>query len=222
MKKRMQTIAIFLTLLFLGTGCKADERSSDEVTEQYIEMEQTAPQTDRDYASAYIDMLNSDDFEFYQFALAYIDEDDIPELVGNTPGYIYQICTCQADGEIICYEKMGYGLHSRDYYYLPGQNSIISTVAAQVGREVYEEHYILEEDKLELYMVTGKIYDEGFTLDDEGNLTISSYVKDDEEITKEEWEALPGLDENYICLSDLDYYDKEGMENILLAHEEGK
>ena len=163
------------------------------------------------WINAYLDILSSDEFLCEEYALAYVNEDNIPELIGNNQGAWYQLYSCTALQEGMISEMLPYGTYSREYFYLPRKNSIVSTCTGIGGRGIYEEYYILNESGLVHDMTIGNLppaEDDIPVYDSEEN-NIWTYEKDGITISEDEWKELSEFDENYINLASLKYYSRE-------------
>lgn len=193
-----------------------DDKQKNEDNEEKKEN----AKTDIPWINAYIELLSGSDFEYDSYTLAYVDVDDIPELVGCSP-YKYQIGTYLEDKTALCYENMGRGTHSRRWFYLPKQNHIVSTCTGDGGVGTYEEYYILENGNLKYKMSIGKIPqfdDQGNLLYDDTKNYIWSYVKDEEEISEEMWKSMTMANESYINFNEMEYFSKEEMLDKLLNY----
>lgn len=180
--------------------------------------------TDIPWVNAYVELLNGSDYEHGNYALAYVDEDDIPELIRDY-NYRYQISTCFAGEPVLCYEEMGYGTHSTMYYFLPEQNNIVSTFTGDGGVGAFEEYLTLENGELKYEMSIGKIpqFDnQGNLLYDESGNYVYSYVKEyegiEEEITEEMWKSMTMANEDYVYFDEIEYFTKEEMLEKLLNY----
>jgi predicted HNH restriction endonuclease len=88
---------------------------------------------------AYMDMLSEyTDDEYDRYALIYIDEDDVPELIMDKKDNFFVICTYK-DGEIYAGEDMNYNFYSRYYSYYENENiiQIYYTNGTDWGEEFY-------------------------------------------------------------------------------------
>lgn len=187
------------------------------------DMEEKA-KTDISWVNTYVELLNGSDYEHGNYALAYVDEDDIPELIRDY-NYSYQISTCFVGEPVLCYEEMGYGTHSRMYYFLPEQNNIVSTCTGDGGIGDFEEYLTLENGELKYEMSIGKIpqFDnQGNLLYDESGNYVYSYVKEyegvEEEITEEMWKSMTMANEDYVYFDEIEYFTKEEMLEKLLNY----
>lgn len=98
------------------------------------------------WVDEYIDLLSGDGFSFDGYALIYIDENQIPELVGNNAYAYYQVCSCSGGGEAECYSKMPYATLDREFYYWPYKNSIICTYMEEDGTGYCQMAYGMTEE----------------------------------------------------------------------------
>jgi hypothetical protein len=95
-----------------------------------------------DYEAAiytYSDMLSEyTDEDYDRYALIYIDEDDVPELIMDKRNNFFVICTYK-DGEIYAGEDMTYNFYSRYYSYYEKENiiQIYYTNGTDWGEEYY-------------------------------------------------------------------------------------
>lgn len=212
---RKAVIALIVIMLSLS-GCKDNQTLADEMEGAIVEatpQKEENAKPDIPWVNAYIELLNGSDFEYDNYTLVYVDEDDIPELVGCSP-YEYQISTYLNDKAVLCYENMDRGTHSRRWFYLPKQNRIVSTCTGDGGIGTYEEYYTLENGDLKYGMSIGKIPqfdDQGNLLYDDAENYIWSYVKDEEEITEEMWKYMTMTNEGYINFHEIEYCSKEEM-----------
>lgn len=104
------------------------------------------PKQDNTWINKYIGALKyNNDFIVDEYALIYIDGDNIPELVGNKLCEYYQICSCLENKKAECYKQMPYGSYAQEYYYLPYKNSIICTYTDEEGKEFYTNSFGLRE-----------------------------------------------------------------------------
>lgn len=119
-----------------------------------------------DYREAYLAVAKLKEMESggkYQYGLIYFDDDDLPELVADDPGYHVSLYTYH-DGRIhsIMYE-WGYGaMGNAGYEYCPGKSSVRNYNTDYAGLILYTSYWTLSDG----YMLDGVVSIETLNFDD--------------------------------------------------------
>lgn len=154
-----------------------------------------------DYREAYLAVAKLREMESngkYKYKLIYFDDDDVPELIADDPGYHVSLYTYR-DGRIypIMYE-WGYGaMGNAGYEYCPRKSSVRNYNADYAGLILYTSYWTLGDG----YMLDGVVSIETLNFDDvngngmpDGDEEVSygyynvSYI-DGKEVTAEECES---------------------------------
>lgn len=119
-----------------------------------------------DYREAFLAVVKLRDMESngeYKYKLIYFDDDDVPELVVDDPGYHVSLYTYR-DGRIysIMYE-WGYGaMGNAGYEYCPGKSSVRNYNTDYAGLILYTSYWTLGDG----YMLDGVVSIETLNFDD--------------------------------------------------------
>ncbi|MCM1089910.1 MAG: hypothetical protein NC413_03645 [Muribaculum sp.] len=177
-----------------------DETQTESRTEPEPEMGHD------NWAQAYLSVIdelwedwNRDELDF---ALSYVNDDDIPELVFGPSGYWVSVYTWQ-DGQVYTVmDQWPYGLWGRDYTYVPFRNVIKSYVYAYpyqddngYTQESCDEFYQMAENTYELEYIYLLTVEDSIKFADEADEKASSVIYYEEpngtkrEITEEEYNS---------------------------------
>jgi hypothetical protein len=140
-----------------GLGCYTE----DMIEWKYADDYEAAIYTYSDILSGYTD----DDYDRY--ALIYIDEDDVPELIMDKKDKFFVICTYK-DGEVYAGEDMNYNFYNRYYSYYEKQNII--QIYYTNGTDWGEEYY---------HLVNGAGVECFMTVNARASRTSSGYIRVD-------------------------------------------
>lgn len=156
----------------------------------------------------------------YDFALLYIDEDDIPELVYGPSGYWVSVCTYAPGQEslgvadvVAVMERGAYGAFGNyGYEYLPGENVMRNYDNDYAGAVRYTSYFKVGSNKeiADIYYLKTEIYDENGTINaNTTNATCKYFYNGELQITEEEYN-------NYIIKGDFQYIEgnQEGYKII--------
>lgn len=122
-RKVVLTLMMGLTCSALLMGCNSDNGNDDttEADAHSFEDDSTG------WKNAYIEVIDKSSAEDseYKYSLCYVDEDEIPELVVDNPGYYVSVYTYADNTVFTVCEKEPYGTGSCVMYnYEPYQNVI--------------------------------------------------------------------------------------------------
>lgn len=104
-----------------------------------------------DYKSAYVHIVNLFEMQGnYKYDLIYVDDDDIPELVVDAPGYNMNMYTYE-NGHVNCMmDGWGYGaMGNTGYEYVPRKNCIFNHNQDYAGA-VHKEYYMSKREGAEI------------------------------------------------------------------------
>lgn len=144
----------------------------------------------------YGDFIESQEDSDLLYGLAYVDEDDSPELIVNKNGSWISIYTCQDGAMVMAAEEMPYGVAGNNgYEYIPYKNVIRSSSYEMGGAIVYENYFTINEDKELVSYYAEDLYvcyfddadGDGIMDDEEYTDEITSYHYGNTEITAEEY-----------------------------------
>ena len=193
MKKSVLFVLFVLVVcMFCLVSCSNKTADIDEVIETYC------------------DFMEKEDMQEWHFALAYIDEDDIPELVvaGDIPNAFTDSIYTYADGTVTNLGDVG--THG-GFKFAPRQNSVMWSKGSP--GLFYAEFLSIKGGKLE------KIKCFTDNSEDIGNTT-TSYVIDNEEVPKEEYYAEFEKMTNEHTYVSIGYYNEFTIKDCLEELEE--
>lgn len=175
-----------------------------------------------DYREAYLAVGKLKDMESdgkIEYELVYFDEDDIPELVADYPGYFMSLYTYHEGKIYTLMNEWGYGVMGNSgYEYCPGKNSLRNYNADYAGLILYTTYCSISAEYTMDTVVSIKTvnFDDanGNGMPDEDEEETFSYYSvdyiDDVEITPEEYDSYSvgeyewlGSGENSMSLEEL-------------------
>lgn len=136
----------------------------------------------------------------YEYALLYIDEDEIPELVYGPSGYWVTVCTYEPGKEnlgvkdvVVVMDQWPYGAGGNvGYEYLPGENLMRNFNQDQAGAERYTSYFKVGDEKKteDLYYLKSVVYDEEGNVSAKGEAgSVEYFYNGERQITEEEYDA---------------------------------
>lgn len=139
----------------------------------------------------------------YEYALLYIDEDEIPELVYGHSGYWVSVCTYAPGKESLgvkdvatVMERWPYGAFGNvGYEYLPGENLMRNFDQDHAGAVRYTSYFKVGDEKEieDLYYLKSVVYDEkgdvNANVSVDENIRMEYFYNGEREITEEEYDA---------------------------------
>ncbi len=197
-----ETVTIIeTTAISETTETESVKTEKEEVTTtetQVEEVEEETEEADTDYKSAYINVIEENDFansEHLTYDLIYFDEDDIPELVVCSPGSV-SVYTYSNGNVYTLMDNWGFGaMGNAGYEYCANMNSMRNSNSDFAGAIRYTTYLSVNESfELETvnqyvtYMFDDK--NDNDTPDDDEFIDEPKYFIDDREVTVDETEAL--------------------------------
>lgn len=202
MKKLLCVMLIALLCVGCGSNESKEPNTETEMNSQNSESsEKVENEINAEYAQAYIDAIRTYESTYSDkectYALIYVDDNEIPELVAGVAGQWVSLYT-YGDGKLhTLIDGWGYGVGGNPgYMYLERQNIIYNENADFAGDLNYYYHWEIKKNyKLEDYY-SGELVMSAFK-DADGNgiptddeiLATPIYTYDGEEITKEEFQS---------------------------------
>lgn len=196
----IQTNGNYAAIIALPEGCTVPEdvftlTPVDEEVDQEEAAEDLGGKERQNYGD-FVESLSEEDPDLL-YGLAYIDEDDSPELVVNKNGSWISIYTCQDGAMVTVDEELPYGIAGNNgYEYIPYQNVIRSYSYDMGGAIVYENYFMISAEKtlapyysLDLYVMYFDDANGNGTMDSDEEYVDEavSYHYGDTEITEEEY-----------------------------------
>lgn len=124
-----------------------------------------------EYVNAYLEVIRKDlaEWEEYDYALIYLDEDDIPELVTGHTGYYANVYTFHGGQVSLLMDYWPYGAFGNaGYEYVPYKNIIRNYDADYAGLVMYTSYYRANEN----YEIEEIICLETAWIDEEGHYAV--------------------------------------------------